>query len=267
MKTFIINLDRDNTKWEMMEKTWSHKHHLNIERISATDGKILLKTPKNNLTTLCKWFCTPKMAGCFDSHKKCWKNIIENKIPYALILEDDAMPTEDFDQIHNIIKDIPLNWDLFYIGYHNYNISIKSSQARKISENIYIPYIVTGAHGYLISYQGAVKLCKLFPKINFSNDVVVNMHKDINMYGSDPPLVTVYPNKNPKHSQVDVLWFMNDHFMNVCGCTLQFKHIFIGLIFAILFSFVCKSYIPVCTFGGCIGLLFVIFCIMPFVKN
>ena len=55
---------------------------------------------------------------CFQSQKKCIQLAKENKLPYVLVLEDDAIFTEDSIEIltktFNEIQ--TLNWDMFFLG-------------------------------------------------------------------------------------------------------------------------------------------------------
>lgn len=276
MKAYVINLDRDIKKWDTFKQNWENEK-LDFEKISATDGQKLLQSPKHKLTNLCQLFCTPKMAGCFASHKQCWQNVIDHNLPYAVILEDDAIPTSNFSQLGSFLSKVPSDWDLFYIGYLNYSGSIKGNSLflneimgkvpEKISDHVFKPGVVGSAHGYLVSQKGAKKLQKKFKKINFSNDVVVNMHKDIIIYGSDPPLVATCDFRNPFEPQANITWLLNDQFLNVCGFTLKVGHLVILLVLCITLSCFLKSYKPVIVSVIVIMFLLFILVIMPFMKN
>ena len=55
---------------------------------------------------------------CFASHLKCIQLAKENKLPYVLILEDDATFTDNCNEILNAAFECvqQLEWDMFYLG-------------------------------------------------------------------------------------------------------------------------------------------------------
>ena len=63
----------------------------------------------------------------FLSHIECYKNLLESKYNYTLILEDDSLPKQIFyRKINSYLKQLPKNFDLFYIsdGKSNFKIPI-----------------------------------------------------------------------------------------------------------------------------------------------
>lgn len=55
---------------------------------------------------------------CFQSHLKCIRLAKDNNLPYVLILEDDAIFTENCLEIfQQTFKEVDkLDWDMFYLG-------------------------------------------------------------------------------------------------------------------------------------------------------
>jgi GR25 family glycosyltransferase involved in LPS biosynthesis len=237
MKAIVINLDRDQEKWETVKGKFRDQG-VELTRLSATDGAQLLKSPGEKLTPLCKWFCTPKMAGCFDSHKRIWQKVKDENLPYVLVLEDDTCPTPQFKNLlPKVMREVPNDWDILYLGCHLFDVSVPresgdtwstsltvqflnmlglAREHKKVSDHIHIPRILGGAHAYVISTSGAKKLVEKFPRINFSNDVVVNYEFDLNIYCTDPPLAIVNENVTPKGSQITWDWLFHDQVISVC---------------------------------------------------
>jgi glycosyl transferase family 25 len=56
--------------------------------------------------------------GCSESHIKCIQLAKENKLPYVLILEDDAVFTDNIIEIlNNAFAEIQtLDWDMLFLG-------------------------------------------------------------------------------------------------------------------------------------------------------
>lgn len=87
MKIFYINIDSRNDKKIFIESQLK-KLKIKAERISAlTPAKIntdqIKKKFSSNLTNA--------EIACTSSHIAIWKKIIKTKLPYAIILEDDAI--------------------------------------------------------------------------------------------------------------------------------------------------------------------------------
>ena len=97
MKVFVINLDRS-------EDRWAHYENTDYIRWSATDGKDIEGDILTRMisTHNIKEHNHRGKCGCFLSHVRLWKYIIDNKIDDVLILEDDA---EKIREIPNLPKD------------------------------------------------------------------------------------------------------------------------------------------------------------------
>ena len=96
---YIINLDRNPERWNVCEKRLQEAGFTNYKRISGVDGKNKLELQKEwellNNPKFSAWDTEfksyPGKQGCFLSHLKIWKDILDKKIPYALIFEDDIV--------------------------------------------------------------------------------------------------------------------------------------------------------------------------------
>jgi GR25 family glycosyltransferase involved in LPS biosynthesis len=222
MKIFIINLDKDKTKWEKMRQLWGD---FDIHRISATNGR---EISSDKVSTLCNIFCTAGMKGCFDSHRRVWKKVVEEKIPYVLVLEDDVEPVDNFqNKLENVLKQLPKNWDICNLQDTGYNegfnitdipyvglckiFSLPNSYTTSISEDLCIPYISTQTCAYLLSNKGATQLLSLFPKVFYHVDFCIFSTKNnLNIYASKKRLVTHDMTKSEMASKGYVTEFMNN---------------------------------------------------------
>lgn len=94
MISLVINLKHSLTRLETFKATNSSVLK-KIVRIEAVDGRKLT----DKWQYLSRWmhlthepgkFNIMPAIGCFLSHRKCWQYVVDNDLPYALILEDDA---------------------------------------------------------------------------------------------------------------------------------------------------------------------------------
>lgn len=141
--------------------------------------------------------------GCALSHKRIYQKIIDENIPYAVILEDDVVIKEGFNEAVKLILALDIIWDLILLG-HNKGFkkgkeigSIKSFWSDiELDNKFTIGRVVKGGlgtFGYIISNSGAKKLLEYlnFEKIMFPIDKITSNSKIINTYGLFPSIVTV----------------------------------------------------------------------------
>lgn len=170
IKIYVINLKSSIDRRKYIENLLS-KLGLNFEIFDAVIGKDLNeqfieniydseKARKNFGRELSKG-----EIGCALSHKTLWKKIVEEKIDYALILEDDIMLDS---KIHDVIKyfiSTHLNWDVVLLSGSN---SRRIPIYKNIIGNTSLSYctgITTILAAYLINNKAANRLLKLTQKI------------------------------------------------------------------------------------------------------
>jgi GR25 family glycosyltransferase involved in LPS biosynthesis len=156
----VINLDRNPERWEIGEKKIKDAGFTNYKRVSAVDAKdtkqlekgwSILGNPKfADWDKEFKEF--PGKQGCFLSHFKIWKEIIDNKIPYMVILEDDVMFHPKWkDLAPEYFQNTPKNFDVLYLGAQ---FEFNSKFHIDIG-----PVFCT--HAMVVTYNGAKKLWEM----------------------------------------------------------------------------------------------------------
>jgi hypothetical protein len=116
-------------------------------------------------------------------HASILQDIVDNNIQHALILEDDAIFSPGFTWLmERIFKQLPDDWDIFYVSYQPCFYGFKSEP---YSEDIVkITSGVWWLSGVFISQRAAKKLVDNFPIIG-PVDVWINYHfDDLNVYGT-----------------------------------------------------------------------------------
>ena len=79
----------------------------------------------------------PGEAGCTGSHIKIWKRMVQEQIPYAVVLEDDGViPPEFFDMLK--IPFAKTNFDYLKLDFHEPEIDVFSSGEQQL------PQVVNG---------------------------------------------------------------------------------------------------------------------------
>ena len=143
----------------------------------------------------------------FLSHIECYKYLLESNYNYTLILEDDSLPKPKFyRKINSYIKQLPKNFDLFYIsdGKSKFSIPIYKKIPFKnvyFKKNIYTKWGGHGAtkfaDGYFVSRNCAEKLLSEFNKKEFKVNTSIDWWKNemieshsLNVYWGEPTLIS-----------------------------------------------------------------------------
>ena len=119
---YLINLAWASERRERME---AHLKDVNLsyELVTATDGNFLneydnLRYSMNKNSPYLSRLLTTGERGCSISHRNVYEMILQRNQDYALILEDDAVITNDALTFLRNIKNIPIEWNLIYLGYY-----------------------------------------------------------------------------------------------------------------------------------------------------
>lgn len=154
MKTFVINLNRRKDRL----KEFASSVTFDYERFSATDGKIAFPDSKPRLQG---------HLGCWDSHRRLlnWSQFSE--FPMVMVLEDDVELAPEFEQkLEIIMKELPEDWDLLYLGGWN------TEERKPYSEHLDIAERVLTTHAYIIRDKFIPKLIETLNGRRFKVDVV-----------------------------------------------------------------------------------------------
>ena len=134
--------------------------------------------------------------GCYLSHYRLLKKIIDENIEIAVILEDDIHLAPDFVEICQNLPNIDYRWDI---------IRLCGLRARKYQEiaPFYQHYHLVkllntacGMQAYAVTTGGAKKLLKLLEVMIFPVDITLDNYwtrPDIDFYAIQPYPVTPAP--------------------------------------------------------------------------
>ena len=153
----LINLDKSKDRLNRFNDNL-FDNNFNIIRIPAFDANNIsdnnfkiLKKNKNKFLGLSD---TKKgQYGCWKSHIKCYKYIIDNFIEWAIIMEDDALLKPGLSKIFKNFS-IPNDTDIIFI----HKRSQKCKRIINNFKNFDICVDGWGSDGYIISYNCAKKI-------------------------------------------------------------------------------------------------------------
>jgi len=131
---------------------------------------------------------TPGEVGCILSHQKAFQRIIDEKLPYALIMEDDVDIAPSIHEILDYLEHANFSFDICFLGHHPLKREIKlflnikgKFELNRVNE------IVWGAHGYVISLPCAIRMLEKTSEFEESVDFYTGDYRINN-------IVCLYPN-------------------------------------------------------------------------
>jgi len=134
--------------------------------------------------------------GCYDSHRRIWQHIVDKKLPYALILEDDAGLTchpAMLNKLSQVLDDVnkhDAHWELLYLARSR----LRQPIVRKLTAHLAIPkYKSWGCFAYAVSQSGARKLLAHSQPMKHTLDAYVSMigSRHLKTYTAHPSLFYV----------------------------------------------------------------------------
>jgi len=176
MKIFCVTLKDSEYRIEMAKKEFE-RHNLSYEFFYGVNGNNTnLKVINDN-----EWEHTQMNSGrigCFLSHFILWNHILYSGYDEVLIVEDDFYINSSFDTILKYKEELPIDWDLFFVGY------CCESKMTMVSKNI-----MTGdgvcTHGYFISKRGINKILSTILPVDLPIDVKMrSFYNKLNVYFS-----------------------------------------------------------------------------------
>ena len=245
MHTFVINLDKDTERMDAL-----HDHLVkcglgdDYERVSASTGH------EPDLPEWMEYSCPSNVNGCFASHRKCWKEIVDRNLDWALILEDDVRFTDDAPVVlKNALDSLPSDFDILYLGCFGecgsdpgihvailHSIigfrKLKNSQLPEGSKNLAIPKAPGGLHAYIITRSCAQRLLNIGHIMGFCHvDSFVGNVNDLTVYACDPVIAHQDRHEFRSNNQVKFPRLLNSFLDENVSYKLSIKHFsFFGII-------------------------------------
>jgi glycosyl transferase, family 25 len=156
---FYINRNRDVTRRAAMERELA-RHGLSAERVVAVEGQAVPASLKAQFFNGEKLWSglSPGEVGCYASHLVAMTLLVERGLEHAVILEDDAILSDDFVAcLSSAMRQAPAGWGLMHLCQtptHAVKTIAELPNDRRLVRCSRIP---TRSQGYLVSRKGAEK--------------------------------------------------------------------------------------------------------------
>lgn len=199
---FVINLDKSP---ERMAKIAKRLNELEIpfERISGVYGADLSEYDLNSAYSArlnARTYRRPLTKGeigCYMSHLKAWKAIVDSSIPCALVIEDDILIDSNIKTLCEKLNKIAYSYDIvkFFCKKSKPKVIKKVSMGNGYNLCRF-KKVPIGNLAQLISLEGAQKLLKNFSTFGRSVDEDIQhwWEADLNVLGVFPSAVNIINN-------------------------------------------------------------------------
>ncbi len=181
MKIFVINLKTSVQRRQIMEKQLA-KLNIPYEFFEAVKGA---DVPREDIPKYYNMeyynarpsYFTPGLMGCTISHYLLYKKIAEEKTDVAIVLEDDMVLSNDFEEaVVALAKQIRKD-EAIMLFYQSYNtIQLSAATALPVAKNYKLYQIANidilrSTGGYMITCETAQKMAeKIHPFASYPDD-------------------------------------------------------------------------------------------------
>lgn len=260
MKTYVISL-----KYPKQLLNDLQFQGFNPNLVEGVDGsKMSYQEKREKCTELFALFGLPSAIGCALAHKKAMGQFLDSGDEFGLILEDDAVISENFvEHISIAIENVPNDFDILYMDCNLCDKNppawlssmLPTKEHNIVNEYITDPGMALSGHCYILSRKGAEKIFKSLGKIDTHIDAHINrkcVGGEITRYSYNPQCVYQTSGINTENSSmmknihpsiiqpitrsiklpinINLEYQMNIATYQICGCRINLM----ALVFLIL---------------------------------
>ena len=189
-RIFVINLARSKARLAAMAAALE-KQGLSFERVDAVDGATLEDSVVASVAPpelIRKTYHRPlskSEVACALSHRKAWQQIIDQDLDFGIVLEDDALPEENFSATVELIRQLPKgSWD--FLKLYALTRREESNIARQFhhGDHRFVVYrkFPLGFQGQAISREAALSMTKHLTKVTEPADAQLKSWWEARIY-------------------------------------------------------------------------------------
>ncbi|MFQ1042825.1 glycosyltransferase family 25 protein [Gilliamella sp. CG16] len=188
MKIFVINLNRSTGRRNRITNLCKNLK-LDFEIFTAIDGRELDEDfIRSNVYDYKNCFLTRGEMGCALSHIGVYREIINRRLPYALIIEDDAVLDSRTVDFMSAFEKKPKNGIFLLTG----DVEYAKNKKIKLGDFDVFPIAkAIRATGYIITLKTAQKMIDFLMPIRYEADMfeIFRTCGDVKIYATLPHLI------------------------------------------------------------------------------
>ncbi len=203
MRIFIISLAASQDRRSFMADQL-HKLKLDYEFVDGVIGRDYYDDPafydKAKALRIEKRSLTPGELGCALSHQKIYRQIINDKLPYALIFEDDAEFSPDLPKVLSSLEPMIKPNDFIQLErcdvYHKRSARPLFGPYRLVKPRMILYGSMCQSAGYIITKEAAARILSVNFPVYVPADSWGQYRKTIHFLGLIPTLTLIKQNVN-----------------------------------------------------------------------
>ena len=172
MLSLVINLDRSPNRLAAMTAQ-AERHSLPFQRIRAIDGLALPDDMRAEFLDERGGIASKMIVGevgCYASHMRAWQRVVADRLPHAMVLEDDVILGLDVVAIADAaVRSCPAGWDLIHLNGRTKKSVVRVAQLDTNHRLIRYTLPPLNSCAYIISQAGARKMLRPAPRMRPSN--------------------------------------------------------------------------------------------------
>ena len=166
LQVYVINLNERKDRWKRWSSQEGVRKFNKMKRVSATNGKKLdfRRDKRISVSTKLRIYrnyrrshyeiATLGAIGATISHVRTWETFLKSGAPTCIIMEDDAIWTqESIDKANELYSSVPDGWGVWILGHYPKNLVIEHLKDDNAGWNRV--YNFTAAHSYMITRSAA----------------------------------------------------------------------------------------------------------------
>jgi len=193
MQTFVVNLQKDTARLSHMAQQLE-QHGISWTRFNAVNKSVILEIGKELGWPIFLSGCSPAELGCSFSHYSIWRQILEEDLPYALVLEDDVVFAHDAGIVLSAVEEFASKNTFDIIKLETFLGGIEVSRAKYLVGKGSHLSVLHGNHAgcaaYFVSNSGCQRLVSHFPEFRHAIDLEMFEHrnKELSIYQLEPAI-------------------------------------------------------------------------------
>ncbi|GHC65915.1 glycosyltransferase family 25 protein [Limoniibacter endophyticus] len=194
---YVINLKGSTARWEAVSAS-AASVGASLKRVEAVDGRQLLQEHWRDFDGqhFLRWHGRTPLGseyGCYMSHLKALEQIVANRDPFAVILEDDARFEPDFaERVEAIVSIGP---QIGIVKFFNHRMrgfvpKLRTARGDRLGRCLHGP--LGSALGYLVTCETASKLLSGLRPMQLPYDIALGRYwiYQVPFHTTEFPLVT-----------------------------------------------------------------------------
>ena len=197
MLSLVINLDRSPNRLAAMTAQ-AERHSLPFQRIRAIDGLALPDDMRAEFLDERGGIASKMIVGevgCYASHMRAWQRVVADRLPHAMVLEDDVILGLDVVAIADAaVRSCPAGWDLIHLNGRTKKSVVRVAQLDTNHRLIRYTLPPLNSCAYIISQAGARKMLRPAPRMRpIDVEMRYGYLRAMDIYGVSPTIVDVGP--------------------------------------------------------------------------